>query len=1003
MTTTVDSAIESEIPVRPSGLSTTAVVNVVTVVAVTLFWLVSTSWHPWNLFARAGFSADFYDEQARVFLHGRLAVDPTVPGPEGFLIDGKTYLYYGPFLSIVRMPFQLFGDLFTSRLVRVSMLVAVAVLCRWSARIARAAGRVVIGEPSRSGSFGDGAGTNPRIGEPPSRSGSFGDGAGTNPRAVVDERWIVGLFTAAVACSPALFAAGWISVYNETELWAFTLALVSATLIVEWSAGGFVSNRLLGGAVAAALAATLTRAPIGIGVALAIGVCGVVLAWRSRADGLRAGWWAIVGGVVPLIAHAAVNFAKFGTLFSVPGGQQLLSLQDPTRAAWFAGNNDSFFSSRFLSTTVVQYLRPDAIRVERLVPFLRFGPVGTNRASYPLLGNTPASSLTLTATLLMVLATVGVVWLVRHRSLTWGLVVVCTTLGALPTLLIGFLANRYLIDMLPPLVVAGALGVWVVGGWGADRPTRRWLRLAGVVLVVWGAWVNLSLATWTLDQKSAGFTEFRYRVDSWIFPAPSPGLTSIQPGDTAARDGVVAIHVDPDLGCAGVYTAEQGAWVTVDRTAARELVTTITADRVPSPLAAGATWAVDLDLSDPAAAHVVVTDAAGVVVSDQVVADWSPLDDGESVDATVVADPVTGEYIDYDRPVVDVPSGRRVVDEPDRSRRRFVAGEPPLSPPRRPPVTPPTRRNSVALVRSPHQSHRISGRSVSTSEDLGEEELRAVFAWVGEEVFGGADLDDLAGLHEHHAIGDLASETHLVGHHDHRHAAGGEVLHRVEHLVDHLGVERGGRLVEQHHLGLHGERPGDRHALLLTARHLARVLARLLGNLDLFEQIHRQRLGLRFRHLAHLAWREGDVVEHAEMWEEVEALEHHARLAADLGDVADVVRQFGAIDRDAAGVVLLEPIDAADHRGLARPGGPDDHDDLPGGHLDVDVLERLELAEELVDVREFDHRHAVARHRGGVAEHRLAIAHLAALAHVTALISLRLPVASPAVDFHGSS
>ena len=119
-----------------------------------------------------------------------LAVDPAVPGPEGFLIDGNTYLYYGPFLSVVRMPFQLFGDFFTARLVRVSMLIAVVVLCRWAARLARAARSVV--HPSEG-----------------------------------HDRWAVGMFTAAVAFSPALFAAGWISVYNETELWAFTLALVS--------------------------------------------------------------------------------------------------------------------------------------------------------------------------------------------------------------------------------------------------------------------------------------------------------------------------------------------------------------------------------------------------------------------------------------------------------------------------------------------------------------------------------------------------------------------------------------------------------------------------------------------------------------------------------------------------------------------------------------------------------------------------------------------------------
>ena len=92
------------------------------------------------------------------------------------------------------MPFQLFGDLFTSRLVRVSMLIAVVVMCRWSARLARAARPVVRSQANR--------------------------------RRAPDERWPIGIFTAAVAFSPALFAAGWISVYNETELWAFTLALV---------------------------------------------------------------------------------------------------------------------------------------------------------------------------------------------------------------------------------------------------------------------------------------------------------------------------------------------------------------------------------------------------------------------------------------------------------------------------------------------------------------------------------------------------------------------------------------------------------------------------------------------------------------------------------------------------------------------------------------------------------------------------------------------------------
>ena len=44
------------------GMSADTVVWIITVVAVVVFWLVATSWRPWQLFDRAGFSADFYDE-----------------------------------------------------------------------------------------------------------------------------------------------------------------------------------------------------------------------------------------------------------------------------------------------------------------------------------------------------------------------------------------------------------------------------------------------------------------------------------------------------------------------------------------------------------------------------------------------------------------------------------------------------------------------------------------------------------------------------------------------------------------------------------------------------------------------------------------------------------------------------------------------------------------------------------------------------------------------------
>src|SRR5690349_5325891 len=91
-----------------------------------------------------------------------------------------------------------------------------------------------------------------------------------------------------------------------------------------------------------------------------------------------------------------------------------------------------------------------------------------------------------------------------------------------------------------------------------------------------------------------------------------------------------------------------------------------------------------------------------------------------------------------------------------------------------------------------------------------------------------------AGLHhrsvdeEHHAVGDRAGKTDLVSDHDHRHAVAGERGHHVEHLADQLRVQRGRGLVEQHQLGFHRQRAGDRNTLLLTTGQLGRVRSSLL-------------------------------------------------------------------------------------------------------------------------------------------------------------------------------
>ena len=104
---------------------------------------------------------------------------------------------------------------------------------------------------------------------------------------------------------------------------------------------------------------------------------------------------------------------------------------------------------------------------------------------------------------------------------------------------------------------------------------------------------------------------------------------------------------------------------------------------------------------------------------------------------------------------------------------------------------------------------------------------------------GGPCFDEVAVVHVHDPVGDVAAEAHLVADDDHRHALRGEVLHDLEHLADELRVERAGGLVEEHQHRVHGHGPRDGHALLLAARELAGEEVHALGQAHLGEQLVR--------------------------------------------------------------------------------------------------------------------------------------------------------------------
>src|SRR4051812_21284784 len=127
----------------------------------------------------------------------------------------------------------------------------------------------------------------------------------------------------------------------------------------------------------------------------------------------------------------------------------------------------------------------------------------------------------------------------------------------------------------------------------------------------------------------------------------------------------------------------------------------------------------------------------------------------------------------------------------------------------------------------------------SVREDLAQKIAGACRAGGGEEGRGLALLHDAPAVQEDDPAGGVAGEAHLVGHDHHGRALGGQFGHHVEHLGDHLGIEGGRGLVEEHHGRVHGQGPGDGRPLLLTPGELRRVALGLVGDAHPFEQGHR--------------------------------------------------------------------------------------------------------------------------------------------------------------------
>ena len=441
-----------------------AVVVGLALVAVPYLYVLWDLWTGHVTGLRASFPANFYEDQARALAHGHLWIPYSQLGVEAFFNGGHAYTYFGLFPSLLRIPFMAVDAHLGGQMTASSLLVAwvltgvLSSLLLWRTRV-MLRGAVVMGWA---------------------------------------EAVSMGALVAAITGGSVLIylaANPW--VYDEDLAWSVALttgALFCLLGVLErpslkrilW-AGGFI------------LCADLNRLTTGWACVIgALLVAGWFAFGKDREENRRWVGWVAAAGLVPLFIGCTVNTLKFGSPFALPMANQEWTQINAHRRLFLAANGGKGYSLKFLPSTLVAYFQPSGIHFTSAFPFITL-PTYPAKAvgSHVVLDQTYATgSIDVFMPLLFLSGLWGLVTAFRPKALR-GARLFCPLLLAAAAatagvMLWGYIADRYVSDLMPLLIVASILGM--VDLWrrldGKSRLVRSGFTAVVTLLAVYSVAAN---------------------------------------------------------------------------------------------------------------------------------------------------------------------------------------------------------------------------------------------------------------------------------------------------------------------------------------------------------------------------------------------------------------------------------------------------------------------------------------------------------------------------------
>ncbi|MGH9918110.1 MAG: hypothetical protein ACRD6W_04465, partial [Nitrososphaerales archaeon] len=282
-------------------------------------------------------------------------------------------------------------------------------------------------------------------------------------------------------------------VFDEDLAWSVALTVVAFFALL-----GILERpsrmRLLG-AGAAVTAANLNRTTTGWACVLAA----LLIAWwfwSGRGGIENRKWWmpTLMVGVIGFALGGVVNTLKFGFPIGLPVADQVYSHINAHRKLFLRVNHNVEYGPQFAPADLLAYLRPDGLEFTKVFPFVTLpGSPAPSALGVVFDLRYRTTSILDSMPLLFLLSCWGAFASFRRRrspgAVFARILIVSSALSAVAILLWGYIANRYLAEFLPLLVMASIFGLVDVWHRTSQRPGRSSKFVCAAVL--FGAAVSI--------------------------------------------------------------------------------------------------------------------------------------------------------------------------------------------------------------------------------------------------------------------------------------------------------------------------------------------------------------------------------------------------------------------------------------------------------------------------------------------------------------------------------